>query len=89
MSGISTALFAGFIYQPSLEVGDCRSQRRVAADSVVIAVDVIECLASRVLDRGEDPRLRLGLESREKALRLGVVVAVALCRHRLPQSASS
>lgn len=62
MSGISTALLARFIYQPPLELRDLASEGRVPADSVVVAVDVVECFASCFVGRSEDLRVGLGLE---------------------------
>lgn len=61
MSVISTALIAD-MFEPSLEFGDGCPERRVAADAVIVAIDIIESHASGVLDRVEDLLIDLGLE---------------------------
>ena len=49
----------------------------MAADPIVIAIDVIERVCAGLGGRGEKRHVEFRLETREKALGLGVVAAVA------------
>ena len=56
---------------------------------VIKALDVGEDLAASLVERGKNAAFdELGLKAGKEALGLGVVVAVALARHRLPETAS-
>lgn len=65
-------------FQTLLEFRDGGPEGRVSSDAIVVTFDIVECDGSCFIHRAKDLHIDLGLEAREKAFGLGVVIAVAL-----------